>query len=99
MLLGQDRSDEADDRVPVGEDPHDVGAAAELSVQAFVGVVRPDLSPHALGEAGEGQDLVTGRVQVGLDLGQGLDGVQELVLLGVHRGRVDLVEDAVQHGP
>lgn len=30
VLLGQDRADEADDAVAVGEDPYDVGAAADL---------------------------------------------------------------------
>jgi len=32
-LLGQDRTDEADDRGSVGEDPDDVGAAADLLVE------------------------------------------------------------------
>ena len=54
-------------------------------------VVGPDLSPDALGKPGEAQDLVPGGVQVGLDPGQ------PLVVLGVHRGCVDLVQDAVQH--
>ena len=39
VLLGEDRADEADDRLPVGEDAHDVGAAADLPVEAFVRVV------------------------------------------------------------
>jgi len=35
-LLGQDRTDEADDRGPVGEDPDDVGAAADLLVEPLL---------------------------------------------------------------
>jgi hypothetical protein len=31
MLLGQDGPDQAHDRVAAGEDPHDVGAAADLA--------------------------------------------------------------------
>ena len=34
-LLGQDGPDEADDRVPVGEDPDGVGAAPDLAVEAW----------------------------------------------------------------
>ena len=37
VLFGQDGADEADERGPVGEDADDVGAAADLSVEAFVG--------------------------------------------------------------
>ena len=36
-LFGQDGADEADDRVAVGEDPHDVGAPADLAIQALDG--------------------------------------------------------------
>lgn len=32
VLLGQDGADEADDRGPVGEDPHDVGASPYLDL-------------------------------------------------------------------
>jgi hypothetical protein len=48
-LLGKDRADEADDRVAVGEDADAVGAAADLSVEALVGVVGPDLLPEPSG--------------------------------------------------
>ena len=37
VLFGQDGSDEADDRGPVGEDAHDVGSTPYLSVEAFDG--------------------------------------------------------------
>ena len=60
VLLGQDGADEADDRVPVGEDADHVGAAADLLVEPFVGVVRPDLPPDLLGERGEGEDVLAG---------------------------------------
>ena len=36
VLLGQDGADEADDGGPVGEDPDDVGAAADLPVEPLV---------------------------------------------------------------
>jgi hypothetical protein len=36
VLLGQDGADEPDDRAPVGEDPDDVGAPADLAVQPLV---------------------------------------------------------------
>jgi hypothetical protein len=51
VLLGQDSTDESDEGVAVGEDPHDVGAAADLPVEAFLWVVRPDLAPGLLGDA------------------------------------------------
>jgi hypothetical protein len=35
VLLGEQRADQADDRGPVGEDADDVGAAANLAVQAL----------------------------------------------------------------
>jgi hypothetical protein len=39
VLLGQDRADQADQGVAVGEDADHVGAAADLPAQAFLGVV------------------------------------------------------------
>jgi hypothetical protein len=35
VLLGQDGSDQADDRGAVGEDAYDVGASADLAVEAL----------------------------------------------------------------
>jgi hypothetical protein len=55
VLLGQHGTDQADQGVAIREDAHDVGAAADLQVQAFAGVVGPDLAPDLLGEPGEGQ--------------------------------------------
>jgi hypothetical protein len=41
VLLGQDGADEADQGVAVGEDTDDVGAAADLAVQPFLGYLEP----------------------------------------------------------
>lgn len=48
VLFGQDGADEADEGVAVGEGADDVGAAADLAVEALVG---PDLAPQLLGKA------------------------------------------------
>ena len=60
VLFGEDRADEADDGVAVGEDPDDVGAASEFLVQPFLGVVRPDLPPVLFREPGEREDVGRG---------------------------------------
>src|SRR5262245_61664416 len=52
-LLGQYGADEADDGVAVGEDAHDVGAAADFLVESFLWVVGPDLAPQLVGEWSE----------------------------------------------
>jgi hypothetical protein len=39
VLLGEHRSDQADKGVTVREDPDHVGAAADLPVQPFLGIV------------------------------------------------------------
>jgi hypothetical protein len=41
VLLGQSGADEADQRGAVGKDTDHVGAAADLAVEAFLGVVGP----------------------------------------------------------
>ena len=43
VLFGEDGAEEADDRVVVGEDLHDVGASFDLLVQSLERVVRPEL--------------------------------------------------------
>ena len=97
VLLGQDGADEPDDRGAVGEDADDVGAAADLAVEAFVGVVGPDLAPDLLGERGEGEDVGAGGLEVVGDGGELLgQGVDDPVELGVHRLGVGLVVDRVQ---
>ncbi len=63
VLLGEERADEADDGVAGGEDADDLGAAADLLVQPFLGVVGPDLAPMGFGEPDEGQDLTGGLVE------------------------------------
>ena len=70
MLFGQHGADEADQGVAVGEDADDVGAAADLLVEPFLGVVRPDLAPDLLGERGERQQVRPGRFEVFGDLGE-----------------------------
>src|SRR5688572_19861298 len=81
-LFGQDCADEADDGGAVGEDPDDVGAAADLFVESFLGVVRPDLPPDLAGEGGEGGEVAAGVVEV---CGRGgelrLDGGDDPVVL------------------
>jgi hypothetical protein len=67
-LFGQDRADEADDRLAVRQDPDRVGAAPDLPVQPFGEVIRPDLGPDLGGEAGEGEDVGAGRVEVVMNL-------------------------------
>jgi hypothetical protein len=42
-FVGEHGADEADDRGPVGEDPDDVGAAADFFVEPFLRVIRADL--------------------------------------------------------
>jgi hypothetical protein len=81
--LGQDGADEPDDGCSVGEDADDVGAASDLAVETFVGVVGPDLAPDLLGEGGEGEDVGAGFLEVlgdrGKLLGQRVDDAVELV--------------------
>jgi hypothetical protein len=60
VLLGQDGADEADDGFAAGEDADDVGAAADLLVQALLRVVGPDLTPDLAGEGGERQQVLAG---------------------------------------
>ncbi len=57
VLFGEHGAGETDQAGAVGEDPDDVGAAADLAVQPFLGVVRPDLTPDRFREPGEGQDV------------------------------------------
>ena len=40
------------------------GAAADLFVEAFLGVVGPDLTPVRFGEPGKGEDFASGGVEV-----------------------------------
>lgn len=69
-LLGQDRADEPDDGLSVGEDHYSVGAAPDLAIEPFIRVVRPDLSPDVIGESGEHEQVLTGVTEMVGDLGQ-----------------------------
>ena len=64
VLFGQDCPDETDDASAVGEDAHDVGAAPDLFVEAFLGIVGPDLAPDLLGECGERQQVRAGCIEM-----------------------------------
>ena len=64
MLLGEHGADEAKDARAVGERADDVGAPADLLVEALLRVRRPDLAPVLLRERGEGEDLRAGVGQV-----------------------------------
>ena len=55
-LLCKDCADKANDRIAVGEDPHRIGTTPDLTVEAFVGVVGPDLGPHRDWKSSEGKD-------------------------------------------
>ena len=88
VLFGQDGADQAGHGGAVGEDPEDGGAAPDFAVEAFVGVVRPDLTPDLPRDSGEREQVRAGGVEVVLDLGQlGRDGVQEACRTGLGPGR------------
>src|SRR5579883_3494391 len=60
MRLGEHGADQPDDGRAVGEDADDVGAPADLLVEALLRVVAPDLAPMLAGEGGEGEEIRTG---------------------------------------
>jgi hypothetical protein len=70
LLDGQHRG-QADQAAVVGEDPDDVGAPADLAVEALKRIGASDLAPVVRGEAVEGQDVVLGGLEHPGDLGQG----------------------------
>lgn len=70
VLLGQDRSGQANERGWVGEGFDNVGAAADLAVEAVVGAFGPDLAPHGLGERGEREDVGAVLVELGWTTGR-----------------------------
>src|SRR4051794_34030442 len=69
-LLGEQGADEADHSSAVREDPDDVSAPADLLVEPFLRVVRPDLGPMLHRERTEGQDVVGGVQHDGGDVGE-----------------------------
>ena len=97
VTTSEDGADEPDDAVAVGEDADDVGAASDFAVEPFVGVVRPDLSPHFFRERGEGEDVGAGGFEV-VGYGGELPGesINDPVELGIHSVGVGLVVHAVQ---
>jgi hypothetical protein len=64
VLFGQDCADEPCQCCPVGKDADDVGAAADLPIEPFLGIVEPDLAPRRRRERGESQDVGPGAVKV-----------------------------------
>jgi hypothetical protein len=70
MGFDQDGAGEPQQGLGVREDADDVGAAFDFLVQPFERVGAPDLLPVPGGEAGEGQQVLGGVVEHGLDLGQ-----------------------------
>jgi hypothetical protein len=96
VLLGEDRADKADQGIAAGEDPGDVGAAADLAVRALLRVVGPDF----LRESRERQDVRAGFVEVGRDLRELLaEAVEDPAELGADRVGAGLVIDRVQQCP
>ena len=75
----------------VGEDSHGVGASADFAVEAFIGVIGPDLGPHPGGEGREREDICPGLIEVITHSGELVAGVvQEPVVLSVDRCGVRL---------
>ena len=63
VLLHQDRADETDDGVFIGEDTNDVGSAFEFAVGALDGAGRAYLDPMLPREVYEGEDVDLGGVE------------------------------------
>jgi len=68
--LDCEHRDEPDQRGVVGEDPHDVGAPADLAVEALQGIGRPELGPVLGGKREERQHVVFGLLEQRGDLRQ-----------------------------
>jgi hypothetical protein len=76
-----------------------MGAPADLAVQAFLGVVGPDLSPVLLRERGEGQDVALCLDQHGGGVGETLcELLDHPGVLGVDLFGVGLFEDGPDEG-
>ena len=72
MLLGEYRADESDDCCSVGEDPDNVGAPADFTVETLCRIVRPHLCPHRFRCSGKRENLIQGLFQVVGNLGETL---------------------------
>src|SRR5690606_19390916 len=70
VLFLEDGADEAGHAVAVGEDLDDVGAAFDLPVQAFDGVVRPDFLPVLAWHRRESGQVCFGGFEHRGDLGE-----------------------------
>ena len=70
VLLDAQHPGEADQALIVGEDPDDVGAPADLAVEALERVGRSELAPMRGWERVEGQDVWLGVLEHASDLGQ-----------------------------
>lgn len=99
VLFQQDGSDQTGDGLPVGEDLHDVGAALDLAIETFDGVVGPDLGPVLLGEGCEGGQI---RLCLGEHDGdlweRGAQGVNDVLVLGGDGLSAGLSEDRGDQG-
>ena len=62
-LLAQKGADQTDDGGAIGEDADDVGTAPDFFVEAFLGIVGPDLLPYLCREGGKSQDIVSGLLE------------------------------------
>ena len=72
VLLDHEAGGEPDQRAVVGEDPDDVGAAADLAVDPLERVGRAQLRPVVGREGVEGEQVVFGLFQEQRDLRQRL---------------------------
>jgi hypothetical protein len=70
MGLDQHGPSEAKQRLRVGEDSHDAGAALDLLVEPLQGVGRPGLLPVTGREAGEGEEVFGAIAEHDLELGE-----------------------------
>jgi len=62
VLLKQDGTDQAGDRVLIGEDANDFGAALDLAIEAFQWIGAVELRAVVFGEAHEGEHIGFGLV-------------------------------------
>jgi hypothetical protein len=70
VLLDHEAGGEAQQSPVVGEDPDDVGAPADLAVDALERVGAPDLAPVVSRERVEGEHVLLGLLEHRGDLGQ-----------------------------
>jgi hypothetical protein len=70
VLFDAEHSGEPDQRAVVGEDADDVGAAADLLVEALERVRGPELAPVRAREAVEGEDVGFGVLEHRRDLAE-----------------------------